>query len=287
VIRFLTANTVPVALNLYVIRQQKDAAGDFFRGVQRQRPAQYQGLYLVAPDGKVLASHQNFKSEKTWPRELLADLEPGLKAFGPVRPRAVRRRDPLPERGRGVRPDGGATLAVYLRYSIKGVPLREVPDPTIDSLPLTAGELAGLAPPAAAAGTTWQVPQPLARKFSRVLGPADEDSMPRPHEVASATLVGRVLSVEGGVAFLAYEGALSGSHRNQAKKHTHGEVKLTGVGRYDTKAGRLLSLVWVFDGVYRGAPPYNQPAAYSAVAEWTRDGPAKQGTSAARAGSRP
>ena len=95
---------MPVALNLYVIRQQKDAAGDFFRAAQKQRPGQYQGLYLVAPDGKVLASHQNFKSHKTWAEELLADLRPGLQAFGKVKPREVRRSDPTPQRGCGAQP---------------------------------------------------------------------------------------------------------------------------------------------------------------------------------------
>jgi hypothetical protein len=258
-----------------VIREQKGAAGDFFRGVQRQRPAQYQGLYLVAPDGKVLASHQNFKSDKTWPQEVLADLGPGLKAFGPVEARDARRRDPLPRRGSGLHADGGATLAAYLRYAIKGIPLRELPNPTLDSLPLTAKELAELAPPRAAAGSGWELPEALGRRFSRVLGPGDEDSMPRPHEVTSLRLTGRVRAVEGGVAQLVYEGALAGSHLNQAKKRTHGEVKLTGVGRFDVKAGRLLSLVWVFDGVYRGPPPYDQPAAYSGVVEWSRDRPTK------------
>jgi hypothetical protein len=262
-------------LNLYVIRQQKDAAGDFFRAVQKQRPAQYQGLYLVAPDGKVLASHQNFKSAKTWPRELLADLQPGLKAFGAVKPREVRRSDPLPRRGSGIESDGAVTLAIYLRYSIKGVPLREVPNPTIDSLRLTAKELAQLTPAKPTAGTRWDIPEALARQFSRVLGPGDEDSMPRPNEVAGMKLTGQVHAVEDGIAHLVYEGTLSGAHRTQAKKLTHGEVKLTGVGRYDTKAGRMLSLLWVFDGVYKGPPPYDQPQAYSAVVEWVRERPKK------------
>jgi hypothetical protein len=254
-----------------VIRQQKGSAGDFFRGVQKQRPAQYQGLYLVAPDGKVLASHQQFKSHKTWPEEVLADLRPGLQAFGVVKPREARRGDPLPWRGTGVRPDGGATLALYLRYSIKNVPLREVPNPTIDSLPLSAEELAKLGPPVAKADASWEVPEALARKFGRVLGPGDEDSMPRPHEVTSVKLTGKVRSVEGGVAHLVYEGAMTGSHLNQAKKRTHGDVKMVGAGRYDVKAGRMLSLVWVFDGVYRMAPPYDQPRAYSGVVEWAAE----------------
>jgi hypothetical protein len=275
VVRFVSRNTVPVALNLYVIRKQKGAAGDFFRAVQRQRPAQYQGLYLVAPDGKVLASHQNFKSHKTWPREVLADLGPGLKAFGDVKPREARRGNPLPRRGSGVGEDGAVTLAIYLRYSIKRIPLRELPNPTIDSLRLSAKELAGLVPPKPKAGVEWKIPEALARQFSRVLGPGNEDTMPRPHEVATLKLVGRVRAVEGGVADLAYEGALAGSHLTQAKKHTHAEARLTGAGRYDVRAGRLLSLVWVFDGVYKGPPPYDEPRAYSGVAEWVRQQPAK------------
>ncbi len=274
-IRLLSTNTVPVALNLYVIRQQKDAAGDFFRAVQKQRPAQYQGLYLVAPDGKVLASHQNFKSHKTWTQELLADLQPGLKAFGEVKPREVRRSDPLPRRGSGVQPDGGATPAIYLRYSIKNIPLRELPNPTIDSLPLTAKELAELAPPKTDAGTEWKIPEPLARKFGRVLGPGDEDSMPRPQEVTAMKLAGKVRAVEEGVAHLVYEGTLSGSHLTQAKKRTYGDVKLTGAGRYDVKTGRILSFVWVFDGIYKAPPPYDAPRPYSAVLEWNDGSSAK------------
>ncbi len=251
---------------------QKDAAGDFFRGVQKQRPAQYQGLYLVAPDGKVLASHQNFKSHKTWPEEVLADLQPGMKAFGEVKPRDVKRVDPSSGRGVGLAPDGGATLALYLRFIHKGAPLRELPNPTIDSLPLTAAELALLAPKTET-GAKWEVPEALARKFSRVLGPGDEDSMPRPQEVTAMKLTGKVRSVEDGIALLDYEGSLTGAHLNQAKKRTHGEVKLTGVGRVDAKTGKLLSFVWVFDGIYKGPPPYDQPAPYSAVIEWSRERP--------------
>jgi hypothetical protein len=283
VIRFISSNTVPVALNLYLIRAQKDPAGDFFRSVQKQRPEQYQGLYLVAPNGKVLASHQNFKSEKTWAQELLADLEPGLKSVGPMKLRTTQRFDPLPLRGSGLPADGSATLAIYLRYSIKGIPLRELPNPTIDSLTLTSKELALLGPPThtgagvngnesgtPGVGTEWEIPEALARRFSRVLGPNDEDSMPRPPEVTSVKLTGTVQEVEGNIARLAYKGQLSGAHLNQAKKHTHGEARLTGAGRYDCRERRLLSLIWVFDGVDRGAPPYDQPASYSGVVEWTQ-----------------
>jgi hypothetical protein len=273
VIRFIATNTVPVAINLYVIRKQPDAAGDFFRNVQKQRPAQYQGLYLVAPDGKVLASHQNYKSEETWPRQVLGDLRPGMRAFGEVEARDVRRADPSPERGRGLRPDGGATLALYLRYSIQGIPFRELPNPTIDSLPLTADELAALGPAKAEEGTAWALPDELARKFSRLLGPGTEDTMPRPNEVSRVKLTGKVRFVEKGVALVLYAGELAGSHLNAAKKHTQSETRVTGVGRYDVKARRLLSFVWVCDGLYRDPPPYDELRRYSAVVEWRLDRP--------------
>src|SRR5262249_7154936 len=121
------------------------------------------------------------------------------------------------------------------------------------------------------AGARWTIPESLGRKFSRVLGPGDEDSMPRPPEVATVHFTGKVVRVADGLAFLAYEGSIAGSHRTQAKKQTHGQAKLTGVGSYDVKSRRLKSLVWVFDGIYRGPVPYDQPAKYSGVAEWNSE----------------
>jgi hypothetical protein len=277
VIGFISKNCVPVALNLYEIRKAKGAGGDFFRNVQKQRPAQYQGLYLVAADGKVLASHQNFKSDKTWPQEVLADLQPGLQAFGNVKPRAVEPADPLPQRGVGIRTDGGACLAVFLRYPITGIPLRELPNPTIDSLVLTADDLKELGPGNARAGAEWKVSETVGRKFHRVLGPGDEDSMPRAHEVQSVSFIGRVKSVNEGLAHLAYEGTIAGSHETQSNKgKCHGQAKLIGVGVYDMKAGHLRSLVWVFDGMFRSHPPYDKEARpYSGVVEWQIEHPRK------------
>jgi hypothetical protein len=258
-----------VAQNLYIIREEKGTAGDFFRGIQKQRPNQYQGVYLVNAEGKVLASHQQFKSDKTWTSELLADLKPGLKEFGAVKPRDVKHVDPLPHRGRGVLEDGGVVLAIYVRFSIKGVPLREVPDPTIDSLPLSAAEWTKLATPKSEAGATWSLPEGVGRKFSRVLGPSDEDSMSRPKEVQSVQFMGKMESVEDGIAYLTYEGRIKGYHETQSNKgKCHSEATLTGVGAFDVKNSRMLSMTLVFEGVFRGVKPYNQPAKYSAVVEW-------------------
>jgi hypothetical protein len=147
--------------------------------------------------------------------------------------------------------------------------LHELPNPTIDSLVLAKGEWQSLAPAEAAAGSEWVVPEAVGRKFGRVLGPGDENTMPRPGEVTSVRLVGRVKSVEDGVAYLTYDGQIAGSHVTQSNRGLcHGRAKLTGVGRYDTRSGRMLSLTLVFDGVFRNVPPYDRPADYSAVVEW-------------------
>ena len=272
-IRLIAGNVVPVSLNLYEIRKAKGPGGDFFRSVQKQRPAQYQGLYLVTVEGKVLASHQNFDSDKTWAKKVIADLQPGLKAFGAIEPRKAGPADPLPERGVGVRKDGSARLAVFLRYAIKGIPLRELPNPTIDSLVLTAEQFAKLAPPKPEVGFAWKVPEAVGLEFCRVLGPGDENTMPRPKEVKSVRLAGKVKAVQDGIAILSYEGEIVGSHETQSNGgKCHGEAKMTGVGTYDVKSARLLSLVWVFEGTFTAPPPYDKPAKpYGGVVEWRRE----------------
>ena len=220
----------------------------------------------------MLASHQNFKSHKTWAKEVVADLQPGLKAFGEIAPRNAPPIDPLPERGVGVRKDG-VCLAVFLAFSIENIPLRELPNPTIDSLVLTADEFAKLGPAKAEVGAEWKVPEAVGRKFCRVLGPGDENTMPRPNEVELVRLSGKVKSVENGIATLTYEGEMAGSHETQSNRgKCHGKAKMTGVGTYDVKAGRLLSLVRVFEGTFTAPPPYDKPAkAYGGVVEWRRE----------------
>ena len=117
----------------------------------------------------------------------------------------------------------------------------------------------------------------VGRKFSRLLGPGDEDSMPRPHEVRSVRFTGKVEAVEKGLARLTYEGTIAGSHETQSNKgKCHGDAKLTGVGVYDVSAGRMRLLVWVFEGTYTAPPPYDKPAQpYSGVVEWRAEAPAK------------
>jgi hypothetical protein len=128
---------------MHVIKEDKGPAGDFYREVQKQSP-RFQGFWVVSPKGKVLWAHSNFKSYQTWPAEALADLDKGLEAFGPVKPREVSGGDPWPDRGAGARPDGSVRLTVSVRFTFGGNPDGRG---TRDSIILSAKDWDRLRPP--------------------------------------------------------------------------------------------------------------------------------------------
>jgi hypothetical protein len=280
---------VPVALNLYVIRAAKDAAGDLFRSVQRQHD-HYQGIWIASPEGKVLSSLKTVKPDGTtyvpdtteaWTKAVLLALDDGIKAFGPAEPRRVKRSDPLPFRGRGYRPDGSVTLAIADRWmpdsGVAGVPN----DPahkaaaSFDSFTLASADWAALAPPRTSARPEWTVPEATARKFFVLLSTGDR-VFRDPKEVMSVRIAGKVQAVENGIVYLSYEGRISGKHLGTASEGREGqplfsEAKLIGgVGSYDTKEGCMLSLTLVFDGRFRNYSPYDAPSRYGAVVEWRK-----------------
>jgi hypothetical protein len=281
---------VPVALNLYKVRQDKGEAGDFFRSVQRQKP-NYQGLWVVSPEGKVLAAHQDMSSMSDprgkWAGTALADLEAGLKAFGPVKPRRVEKFQSLPHRGVGTRPDGRVTLAVTDRWvfvqDLSRDPPRDALGATVlDSITLTAGEWKGLAPADAKPGSAWAVPEATARKFFPLLSTSDT-TFRDAKEVTSVRLAGRVEKVDGGIAYLTYEGDIAATHRGtkdegkEGKQCSSAAQLLGGVGTFDVKSGRLLALTLVFDGRFRNYAPYDSPARFGAVVEWSQEADGRAG----------
>jgi hypothetical protein len=94
--------------------------------------------------------------------------------------------------------------------------------------------------------------------------------MPLPKEVTAVRLTGRVLAIEDGMVRLAYAGTIKASHTYEGKL-SHAEARLTGVGSYEVKSGRLLSFRLVADGTYRMAPPYDKDLRTTAAAvEWRR-----------------
>jgi hypothetical protein len=255
-----------VAVNLYKVRRAKDPGGELFRSAQRQKD-QYQGLWLLSPEGKVLSGHHDVKDHKSWPQEVLDALDAGLKAFGPVRPRRVKPTDPLPHRGVGAGPDGAVTLAVYARYLHQGK--RDGPA-VIDSLTLPAGQWRAFIPPEATAGTEWTLPEAVARQLCRGLSPSsDQSTMPRPGEVTAVRLSGRVVEVKEGVARVRYQGEIAARHTYEGKA-SHGQARVMGSGSYDVKAGRMRSLLLLLEGTHRSPPPYDKAARETgAVLEWS------------------
>ncbi len=273
VIKTISLNCVPVALNLYKIRDDKTEAGDFFRKVQEQRPDQYQGIFVVTPEGKVLANQAKQPEMKDWTRDLLDVLDDGLRAFGKVKPRKVAWVDPQPFRGVGVRDDGSIVLAVSTRTMLNGTNPNGFGPAVLDRVELPADLVESLTVANSPRGTTWQVPPATMKQFYVMLTAiSDKSTLPRPKEITEATLKGRVERVRDGIAYLSFEGTLAGEHVGEFDpykgKKSRSELKLTGVGTCDARRGKLLSLTLIGDGQFRNFPPYDSPERFGAVAEW-------------------
>ncbi len=134
---------------------------------------------------------------------------------------------------------------------------------------MSADDWRALAPPKIEKGAEWAVKEEVGRKFCRVLGPGNEDTMPRANEVKAVRFTGRVQAIRDGVAYIGYQGRIAGSHETQSNRgFCHGQADLAGTARYDVKTGQMLALVWVFDGTFRDVAPHDEARKYSGVAEW-------------------
>ena len=95
--------------------------------------------------------------------------------------------------------------------------------------------------------------------------------------VTSVRLAGRVEKVEGGTAYLVYEGEIAATHvgtkdeGKEGKQCSSSAKLLGGAGAYDVKSGRLQALTLVFDGQFRNYAPYDAPARFGAVVEWAQE----------------
>jgi hypothetical protein len=283
VIELISAHCVPVALNLYRIRDAQGAGGDFFRSVRAQK-VQYQGLWVVAPDGRVLSAPTADVTPSGLTKQVLAGLQAGLKAFGPIAPRHVRPTNPLPYRGIGVQPDGRVTLAVADRMIfVKDLSQKLHPSQIgalyLGSVTLSAADWSTLAAPDARAGSRWTIPEAVGRRFFPILNVLDV-WFGDPGEVTEVQLAGRVASVRDGIADLIYAGHIEGTHQMTKSEGREGRLVSTrmklisGVGTYDLRAGQMLSLTWVWDGLYGNLHDSSSPGGamrFGAVVEWRRE----------------
>ena len=102
VIKAISRQCVPVAINRELISIEKSPVGDLYRDIQKQRPNQYQGIYVIDPKGKVLANQaEPPKDEKLWAKDLRDRIDSGVKAYGRSRNGARRNSRPWTIEGRG------------------------------------------------------------------------------------------------------------------------------------------------------------------------------------------
>ncbi len=288
----ISRSFVPVAVNLYEVRQAKDAGGELFRSIQSQKD-RYQGIWIVSPDGKVLA-YLDWKDRdpKVEAREMLAAVAAVLKDFGKVTPRQTKPVDHYTGRGRGVgvRPDDSVTLAVYTRYMLGGgrtsAPakypvgklyewdgeLRSDGGAVVDSITLTAKEWATLSPPKAEAGTPWTVPEAVSGMFYRVISPISDASHLVGRKLTVNQLKAQVEAIDAGPARIRLTGQWQTDHLYEGgriRMRTAGE----GIALYDLKQQKMLSLLFVCRGVMLDAK--GQPVRPTgAVVEWQAERPA-------------
>lgn len=275
VIARVSRNFVPLAANLYEIRKRKDAVGEFFQAIQKQK-AQYQGIWIIAPNGKVLAAHHEVKNEKRWTHEVLDTIDAALRQTGPLEPREPQEFDVLPYRGKRVRPDGSVTLALTARTIYQGRPQG---GGAFDDVQFTAKQWAQFAPRKGESGERWRLPREVVREFSRCLsGVNDQTGMPRPHEVKEAALSAHVRTVRGGVARIDYQGSIAAVHQHpfEKGKFSTGAAQIEGVGLYDVARKEMRALYLYFDGTARAFQPWDREAhRIAAGVEWVRE-PARE-----------
>jgi hypothetical protein len=286
VVHLISTNFVPVAMDRHKMDHDQGEVGAFYHSAYTQAP-QYQGLWLISPDGRVLCKTGRGAGSDNWPKVVLADLQAGLTKFGPVAPRRVQQRNLHPYKGLGIRPGGSVVLAVTTKAVMIGDLRTELTaDKTtwqyIDGVALSSAEWSSVAPPNAQAGCQWTLPEDLGRRFCRML--TTDMATFQVQDVSEVRLSGRVASVQDGIAYLSYDGRLIGVRRTKGSDvEQYCAMTLAGgVGAYDVRSRQMLSLTWVWDGRIQSRdlrkspnPDWNR---YGAVVEW-RLGNLKAGVS--------
>jgi hypothetical protein len=286
VVQRVSANFVPTHFNNNdPTRAPNDPSAVLWKAILRQKDLQGQGVWVVAPDGTVLAGMSaeidGHPSDRTgngpgapWrvnPKfadAVVEMLDQALRKFGPVTPR-TQKAQPLPYRGAGVKPDGGVRLVVYNRAD-SGLAF---------SVPLTRDEWRTLTPPKAAVGERWALPESVARAFAPVLSPhADTRFRPRPGDLQFAELKAEVEALDRQQARVRLTGRWRADWKHDGNEHSVGEATAEGVAVYDVTTKAMRSLLLVFDGTYSyttRADQKHRPQPSAAVVRWRLEGDAE------------
>jgi hypothetical protein len=241
-----------------------------------------QGLWVVTPDGKVLAFHYHkpkagesyADGQKRWLNDTIEMLRNAVKEAGTLPLRELKTRpDPLADRGHGTGTDGGNRLAVTV------VPLRNGRQdgaPVVDSVRLTGEQWTAFLPPAGkvTAGQDWTVPEATARLFTPALSPmTDPIFSPTPRDVTLAKISAKVERVTGTVAVIRYSAQWETAHNRDGdpKFPIRTTANGDGVGVFDTQTGKMTAMMWILGGSYRNGPSTEKPQPTAAIVEWTAE----------------
>jgi hypothetical protein len=261
---------VPFALNTN--RVPDDEGGKFFKAILRKQDWP-QGLWIVSPEGKILAFHY-FRGkpgetpaagQERWVKETRVAIEDGLKAFGETQLRMAKPTNPLKNRGVGTLPGGGVRLAVYAHGMRKG---QKDGEPVVDSALLTPGEWASFTRGEIAPGKSWTVAPEAVGKLVPVLSPmTDAIFTPQPKNATKAELTASVERIADGKALIRLNGQLESQHNRDGdpKFPIHASAAIEGLAVADVASKELQSLLLVTHGEYRRS---TAPQATAGVIDW-------------------
>ena len=252
VIKRISENFVPVAVNIYRMRG-KDSASRLFQSVQKQKYS-YQGVWIVDPAGKVTLMGLGEKNLEVRIKRFIDDLDQTVETFGSMKPRSVKWQEPLPWRSVGVQPDGKVTLALYVRHCSARewenfIPPKSLPG--IDSITFDAEEWATFTPAKLQVGAAWNIPSAVVRKFNRGVDGIWDVSV-KPEHAKLAQLRAVVEAVDRKQARIRLTGKVESSwikpFNNPNKNTTHAWCDLEGTALYDVEKKELSSLLLLFRG---------------------------------------
>jgi hypothetical protein len=286
VVQRVSSNFVPTHFNNNDPNRAADEpSAVLWKAVLHQKTLQGQGVWVLRPDGTVIAGmsaeidgHASdrigtgpgapWRANPRFAEAVVEMLDESLRRFGPVTPRH-QKAEPLPYRGAGVKPDGGVRVVVYNRAD-NGLAF---------SVNLTAEEWRAFVPTTLAAGKRWSLPESVAREFAPVLSPlADTRFRPRPGDLRSAELTAEVGTLDTQHAEIRLVGRWHADWRHDGDEHSVGTATAEGIAVYDLSRKAIRSLLLIFDGTY-GYTTHDgyahRPAPFAAVVRWRLDGQAE------------
>jgi hypothetical protein len=140
----------------------------------------------------------------------------------------------------------------------------------VSSVILTEKELTAMAPRHAVDGAKWDLPNDVAKKFSRVTSPLCRQHAPEPDWVTAVRFHADVRALKDGAAWLRYDGMLASEHRGASDTISVQETRFTGEGVYDLTTKVMRSVTLVGSGTLRWREAPGRLVDFDVLVEWSR-----------------